>query len=392
MRTARTVSVLAAIVAALVGLWQPAALAVTWEEYIANPIITGTAEAYYPTVLYDAQQFSGCGEAAPYKLWCDKKFQYYTSDDGVSWTLIGSTVDAVVTGVKSTIRHPLVEYYPDGFSGVNSGINPSAQTMYYRLWYWDSQYIYTVAAMRYGDSPDGKTWFNDQPLQNGAVPIISGSMAVPWCRGTYGPSDVLYFPGASNTGTDWTFRMYYDGTTGGDEATGLGFSADGIVWTAYDPDSDGKANPVFSGTFVSGDWDYDYASRCTVQWAEGQYHMWYSGGSASMNQGIGYATSADGMTWTRDASNPVFYRTDAGGDSLSAAYWRYSGRTYTPMVVYDSAAFAGNGDARLYKMWFTGEATWNGLGSVVGYARDSQPISLAETIGGQGHWRHAPRG
>lgn len=340
---------------------------VVWEEYATNPIITGTAEAYYPTVVYDAAQFSGQGEPAPYKMWCDKNLQYYTSSDGIVWTLIGNTLNGVITGVKSTIRHALVEYYPVGFPGVNSGSNPSDQTMYYRLWYWDSAIIYAVSAMRYADSPDGKAWFNDQPLKNGAVPIVSGNFDPGWCRGTYGPSDVLHFPGASNTGTDWAFRMYYDGTTGGAESLGLGFSADGVTWTAYDSAGDGRADPILAGGPAS--WDLTYVSRCTVIIEGGEHRMWYSGGVGAMDHGIGYAVSTDGITWTKDMSNPVLHKTDANGDPSSVAYWRYNSRTYTPMVVYDSAGFSGHGDNCRYKMWFTGQANWNALGSVAGYAR-----------------------
>ena len=59
-------------------------------------------------------------------------------------------------------------------------------------------------------------------------------------------------------------RISRSATTGGDEAIGLGFSSDGITWTGYDADGDGKADPVFNGTYVSGDWDYNYVSRATI--------------------------------------------------------------------------------------------------------------------------------
>jgi len=46
----------------------------------------------------------------------------------------------------------------------------------------------------------------------------------------------LYNPDAANTGSnpfDYTFVMYYDGTTGGTESIGLGYSSDGILWNGY---------------------------------------------------------------------------------------------------------------------------------------------------------------
>ena len=46
----------------------------------------------------------------------------------------------------------------------------------------------------------------------------------------------------------------------------------------------------------------------TVLWddEEGIYKLWYSGGGWFEPDAIGYATSADGMTWTRPRSEPVF--------------------------------------------------------------------------------------
>jgi hypothetical protein len=151
---------------------------------------------------------------------------------------------------------------------------------------------------------------------------------------------VLYDPDAANEGTEWTFALYYDGTTGGEEAIGLAYSADGILWHGHDADGDGRADPVLEGTRLAGDWDYDYVSRATIIRSRAWYEMWYSGGVGAMNQGIGYARSADGIHWTRDSDNPILHASDG-------VAWR-SGRTYTPAVIRWSDG--------LYKMWFAGVA------------------------------------
>jgi hypothetical protein len=149
--------------------------------------------------------------------------------------------------------------------------------------------------------------------------------------------------------------MYYDGTTGGDEAIGLGFSSDGITWTGYDADDDGKADPVLDGTYTSGDWDYNYVSRATIiKNADDDYEMWYSGGVGTMNHGIGYATSPDGINWTRDEDNPIFHKDDGVG-------WRDS-RTYCPAVLKDGSA---------YKMWFAGKDSGD---YSIGYATAAPPV------------------
>ena len=322
-----------------------------WTEHPGNPVFgegIGGPKAYYPSVLYDAESFSGRGASAQYKMWYGTsggQTGLATSDDGISWTDRGV--------VMANGYHATVKYYADGFTGADSGDNPSAVTMYYRIWYWPGL-SYSINDMRYAESPDGTNWYNDQPLQNGAVPIISNGDPW-WNRGSYGPCDVLYNPSALDSGTDWTFTMYYDGTTGGDEAIGLGFSSDGITWTGYDADGDGKADPVLDGTYTSGDWDYNYVSRATViKNADDDYEMWYSGGTGTMNHGIGYATSPDGIHWTRDGDNPIFHKDDGVG-------WR-DDRTYCPAVLKDGSA---------YKMWFAGKDSGD---YSIGYATAAPPV------------------
>ena len=306
-----------------------------WVEYGDNPIFgggVGGPKAYYPSVLYDPDGFGG---GAPYRMWYGTsggRTGLSVSNDGINWTDLGVVMDGGY--------HATVERFADGFPGMNSGGDPSGDTMHYRMWYWDTSFLYDVKAIGYAESPDGESWHNYQPLSNGAVPIVSGVWP-DWNRGSYGPCDVLYNPTATNTGTDWTYTLYYDGTTGGTESIGIGFSSDGVTWTGLDTNSDGHSDPALSGTFIPGDWDYDFTSRATIiKRADGSYEMWYSGGDGAVNNGIGYAFSLDGKTWVRDVDNPIFYM----GDGVS---WRDK-RTYCPMVVFDP-------EEGIYKMWFTGK-------------------------------------
>jgi len=303
-----------------------------WAEHAANPVFgqaIGGPKAYYPCVIYDESRFSGHGTSALYKMWYGAsggQTALAVSEDGLAWTDLGVVLPAGY--------HTTVKYNAAGFPG--SG--PDVSTMRYRAWYWDPAHLYSVNALAYAESPDGENWTNLQPCQNGPVPIVSNGDPW-WNRGSYGPCDVLIDPSASNTGTDWVFTLYYDGTTGGDEAIGLAFSADGITWTGYDENGDGKADPVFTGTYIAGDWDHDYTSRATILVEEdGSYAMWYSGGTGAVNHGIGYATSPDGIHWTRSGVNPVFHRDDG-------VTWR-SDRTYCPSVVPVDGGVA---------MWFAGK-------------------------------------
>ncbi|MCD4824401.1 MAG: PEP-CTERM sorting domain-containing protein [Phycisphaerae bacterium] len=314
---------------AVVCLCVSPAMAVTttdWTEYPSNPVYSPLPDrAYYPTIIKDA---------GVYKMWYDSSYSftgpcYATSTNGINWT-IGNGGNAV-TGLANA-RHAVVRY--------NTSISR------YQTWYWDSTELYSISALRYADSADGLTWANDQVLtQDASRQIVTGGSG-DWNRGSYGPCDVLMNHSASNTGTDprdYSYVMYYDGTTGGEESVGLGYSADGKHWYRYGAtNADGE---VLAPTNNPGDWDRTHVSRCTVvKENDTAYHMWYSGGDGSMNNGIGYASSSDGISWTRDGSNPIFSKDDG-------VAWRDS-RTYTPCVIGDEMWFSGRNSSGTYAIGY----------------------------------------
>ena len=352
---ALSVSLVAAVPAAA---QDPATLDVSkWTEYAENPIfgqgVDSGPKAYYPSVLYDVNEFSGHGHSAKYKMWygtSGAQTALATSGDGINWTDQGV--------VMTNGYHAVVEYYPDGFTGANSGDNPSSATMYYRMWYWDGPgmlYVEPVEPepIRYAESPDGFNWFNDQAITGNlftGVPLWGE-----WNRTSYGPIDVLYNPTATNTGPnpfDYSFVMYFDATDLNFEEIGLGYSSDGRNWNLY-----GKVLPRGNDGphGNTDDWDSCYASFGTViKEAGGKWHMWYSGGTSGVNHGIGHATSTDGLTWTRDANNPIFHKDDG-------VSWRAE-RSYCPMVIEVDG---------VYKMWFSGkDASGN---YALGYATNTNP-------------------
>lgn len=66
-------------------------------------------------------------------------------------------------------------------------------------------------------------------------------------------------------------------------------------------------NPVFAGTHADT-WDRNIRERGFILRREGKWHLWYTGYSGERNaiRMLGYATSADGLVWTRHPGNPVF--------------------------------------------------------------------------------------
>ena len=74
-----------------------------------------------------------------------------------------------------------------------------------------------------------------------------------------------------------------------------------VEFTPYDH------NPVFSGT-KEETWDKHIRERGFILVENGMYRMWYTGYNDSDNatKYLGYATSPDGISWTRYEKNPVF--------------------------------------------------------------------------------------
>ncbi len=66
-------------------------------------------------------------------------------------------------------------------------------------------------------------------------------------------------------------------------------------------------NPVFSGT-GSGTWDNQIRERGYILHEDGVYKMWYSGynGGEPDPKYLGYATSPDGINWSRYSDSPIF--------------------------------------------------------------------------------------
>lgn len=324
-----------------------------WDEDPSNPIYTPATDAYYQTVRYDAVGFAPNGPFSFYKMWYDYQsaggIAYASSPDGINWTF-----QTNVTGLVSTARHSRVLYDPNGF-----GIGQP-----YRIWYWDSAFTNlsscisppNVCMIRTANSVDGITWTSDTTIVQDptnplfAIPTPVGTPT--YNAGSFGPADILYFP--ENPATldllnpmNNQYVLYYSIVTRNDpsgiqfEQLALAVSTDGINWS--------KAGPaVILPHGTSNDWDYYYSTvgAVVLKLSDNLYKMWYSGGLNQSYDGIGCATSTDGLNWVKNSTNPVF-------DVTNGTPWRNM-RSYNPWVLFDSARFNGHGDAVCYKFWLTG--------------------------------------
>lgn len=330
-----------------------------WVEFPSNPIYQpyGAAlpEDYFPSVLLDANRFNGDGDAFVHKMWHQSPLGIALSysNDGVSWTLKGET--NLIGGF-----HPCVLYDRNGFGGGGD---------HYKIWYWTGSPGTTIGVIRFSSSPDGINWAAPQSVaQDPAHPLVDGVLPGYFYH-LYGPGFVMYNAAATSTpGQPFTFPylMFYDtASEGAGPGTSvaqiaLAYSGDGIFWTRY------GSVPVLIPSGNTTDWDGSHAFRPSVIVLGGRYTMLYSGSNDKIDpattiqyaHGIGAATSSDGITWTKDAANPVFSYKDN-------VAWRNS-RTYTPAVLRSL-------DGSCLQMWFVG-----GTGTLAGA---NQGIGLATECG-----------
>ncbi len=135
-------------------------------------------------------------------------------------------------------------------------------------------------------------------------------------------------------------------------------------------------NPVFD-VGVAGRWDDQWVYDPCVIHISTMYYMFYTGNSSNSQARIGFATSPDGLTWTRYSSTPALTVGQEGSwDSVVVR---------NPTIVKDGG---------LYKMWYSGRDANNK--NRVGYAVSSDLIVwIKDThnpvldMGASGEWDDA---
>jgi predicted GH43/DUF377 family glycosyl hydrolase len=151
------------------------------------------------------------------------------------------------------------------------------------MWYtgWDNN---DRSRIGYAWSLDGQNW-----NKYAGNPVMSASFS--WEDDKVGECEVI------KDGT--VFKMWYGAAqrNGNEAYTKIGYatSSDGINWTKH-PD------PVME-TGATGGWEDQRVGVTTVLKEDGTYKMWYWGGTddywTNDHEEIGYATSTDGTSWTK---------------------------------------------------------------------------------------------
>ena len=152
-----------------------------------------------------------------------------------------------------------------------------------------------------------------------------------------------------------TYYMWYSGTSedGRGSAIFLATSSNGTMWARAN-----GGNAVLQGSTGAFDEDgaygpdvvYDPVNQSTP------FQMWYSG-RAGVFGGIGYATSVDGVTWTKYPTAVLSHGAAGSADSFAAA---------DPTVLHDGS---------VWKMWYTGDDSSK---KRIAYATSSDGITWAK--------------
>ncbi|MCU0364677.1 MAG: T9SS type A sorting domain-containing protein [Ignavibacteriaceae bacterium] len=126
-------------------------------------------------------------------------------------------------------------------------------------------------------------------------PLMSGSGPGTWDKHVMFPF-VLFNADSSR------YEMFYCGSYGPEVSwwpyrIGFAWSSDGINWTKY------AGNPVLVP--APGTWDENSIDLGSVLRENGEYKLWYCNGFNAVDRQIGYATSPDGINWTKYTGNPV---------------------------------------------------------------------------------------
>jgi predicted GH43/DUF377 family glycosyl hydrolase len=160
---------------------------------------------------------------------------------------------------------------------------------------------FDISVLKEGDIY--RMWFSWRPKKS--IALVESKDGIRWSK----PEIVL----GPNEKTDWEndlnrpvvikngdrYQMWYTGQARGKSWIGFATSKDGKSWERM------SAKPVLSAELP---WE-KVAVMCPHVIYDDKnklYRLWYSGGEQHEPNAIGYATSKDGLAWTKHPDNPIF--------------------------------------------------------------------------------------
>ena len=337
-----------------------------WEKYVSNPVLIPTG--WKTDGLGSGTTMAVIKEAADsYKAWYTASAAsgsgytgynvgYATSTDGLSWTQNAAPVMSGTAGGWDVNGIYTASVLKDGDT--------------YRMWYTGRE-ASGLREIGYATSPDGLAWNKEA-----TNPVLTATN--PWELGT------VYYPNVIKDGTG--YKMYYSARAVNNPDNSpaeicYATSPDGIAWTKPDLglfDFGGSThNNIVMALGAAGSFDDTRASHPHVIKDGDVYRMWYSGydddGTShdpKTNWSIGYATSTDGIHWTKSLDNPVLEKSQ-DWETLIQGGVQYG--IQEPWVIRD-------GDK--YQMWYYGPDNDPVGWGRFGYAEtDATPVPEPAALG-----------
>jgi predicted GH43/DUF377 family glycosyl hydrolase len=315
-------------------------------KYEGNPVVvTGTVGSWDSNSVIASTVIS---DGTIYKMWYTGadaggiySMGYVTSTNGITWTKYAG--NPVITGTPGSW---------DNVIAMGSVVFDGAT---YHMWYVGSDStIPGDYALGYAISTNGIAW----------TKYISNPVIITGTAGSWDARLIMFPCVISDTGL---YKMWYTGMdNSGTWSIGYATSTNGTSWAKY------SGNPVIQ-TGSPDSWDARQV-LCPNVFLDGTtYRMWYTGQDANGTRRIGYATSPDGISWVKSASNPVL--SEGAPDS-----WE-SHRVMCDVTLLESD---------VYKMWYTGSReegpTIYVYGRQIGYATASAipPITTVVSLDSSG--------
>jgi len=232
-----------------------------------------------------------------------------TNGNGIDLSVGRATSPDAVNWTKDTLN-PVMK--PDGSSwdGLAAWLPKVLKIgSGYTMWFTGST-ASSLWQIGRATSSDGRVWARDT-----SNPVVRVGAPGQWDAGLVHTGSVLF------DGT--TYRMWYTGMSvgygSGTCGIGLATSADGIHWV-----KDTADNPVLAAGAGSA-WDAHGVGECSVVYdsSNRQYLMFYNGNELDFffrTSGIGYASSPDGIHWTKYGGNPVLANGQPGATVANSPF------------------------------------------------------------------------
>jgi hypothetical protein len=272
----------------------PQPVKVELTPYESNPILTAGTEGEWDSgfvfgasvIVRDSTYYMFYTGGASFMK--DHAVGYATSEDGLHWTKYANNPilkrDPAIYKGYILFAIPVVDgdtwilYFPDltALSGAQKGVRRAT-----------------------APAPEGPWTIDDQP-----VLTVGGNKE--WDKLKVELVTVFRDPDQ--------FVLYYHTTGGAKTGIGMATSPDGVTWAKYNDPATvdapyAESDPVFLPG-EHGQWDDDDVLPTVLHTAHG-WEMFYLGSSDFGNTwDLGYATSLDGITWTRFGDGPIMARPD----------------------------------------------------------------------------------